>query len=119
MADNRTMAQLLEAPTEGYEDAIVVPEITVDNFKLKYGLLTLPEGIPDKMCDVPLCENTTSLNALNEHSETIVDYNDDSTSSDDDSYENIDYVDASPPDVEIVSLEVVEIVDPEVGQGDL
>ncbi|GJT34094.1 hypothetical protein Tco_0924513 [Tanacetum coccineum] len=28
MADNRTMAQLLEAPTEGYEDAIVIPEIT-------------------------------------------------------------------------------------------
>ncbi|GJV79905.1 hypothetical protein Tco_1515775 [Tanacetum coccineum] len=27
-----------------------------------------------------------------------------------------DYVDASPPDVEIVSLEVVEIVDPEVGR---
>ncbi|GKA98933.1 hypothetical protein Tco_0826870 [Tanacetum coccineum] len=26
------------------------------------------EGIPDKMCDVPLCENTTPLNALNEHS---------------------------------------------------
>nr|GEX71621.1 hypothetical protein [Tanacetum cinerariifolium] len=28
MADNRTMAQLLQAPTEGYEDAIVIPEIT-------------------------------------------------------------------------------------------
>ncbi|GJZ45436.1 hypothetical protein Tco_0593032, partial [Tanacetum coccineum] len=26
MADNRTMAQLLEAPTEGYEDAIVILE---------------------------------------------------------------------------------------------
>ncbi|GKG44922.1 hypothetical protein Tco_0495000, partial [Tanacetum coccineum] len=51
-----------------------------------------------------------------EHSETIIDYNDDSTSSDDDSPygENIDYVDASSPDVEIVSLEMVEIVDPEV-----
>ncbi|GJY55824.1 hypothetical protein Tco_0454939 [Tanacetum coccineum] len=73
------------------------------------------EGIPDKMCDVPLCENTTPPNALNEHSEIVVDYNDDSTSSDDDSYENIEYVDASPPDVEIVSLEVVEIVIPEVG----
>ncbi|GKC87346.1 reverse transcriptase domain-containing protein [Tanacetum coccineum] len=36
MADNRTMAQLLEAPTEGYEDAIVVPEITADNFELKH-----------------------------------------------------------------------------------
>ncbi|GJY68316.1 hypothetical protein Tco_0471298 [Tanacetum coccineum] len=31
---------------------------------------------------------------------------------------DIDYVDASPPDVEIVSLEVVEIVDPEVGRID-
>ncbi|GJX81679.1 hypothetical protein Tco_0331160 [Tanacetum coccineum] len=41
MDDNRTMVQLLEAPTEGYEDAIVVPEITTDNFELKHGLLTL------------------------------------------------------------------------------
>ncbi|GJR94320.1 reverse transcriptase domain-containing protein [Tanacetum coccineum] len=30
------MAQLLEAPTVGYEDAIVVPEITADNFELKH-----------------------------------------------------------------------------------
>nr|GEZ70743.1 reverse transcriptase domain-containing protein [Tanacetum cinerariifolium] len=41
MADQRTMAQLLQAPTGGYEDAIVVPAITVDNFELKHGLLTL------------------------------------------------------------------------------
>ncbi|GJY07522.1 reverse transcriptase domain-containing protein [Tanacetum coccineum] len=65
-----------------------------------------PEGIPDSMCDVPLCNNPTSLEAFKEHSETIIDSNDDSTSSDDDSPygENIDYVDASPPDVEIVSF---------------
>ncbi|GKF60241.1 hypothetical protein Tco_0177027, partial [Tanacetum coccineum] len=36
MVDNRTMAQLLQAPTEGYEDAIVVPAITADNFELKH-----------------------------------------------------------------------------------
>ncbi|GJR45955.1 reverse transcriptase domain-containing protein [Tanacetum coccineum] len=36
MADNRTMAQLLQAPTEGYEDAIVIPEINA-NFELKHG----------------------------------------------------------------------------------
>ncbi|GJY52961.1 reverse transcriptase domain-containing protein [Tanacetum coccineum] len=41
MADNRTMAQLLEAPTEGYEDAIVIPEITANNFEIKHGLLNL------------------------------------------------------------------------------
>ncbi|GJZ17083.1 reverse transcriptase domain-containing protein [Tanacetum coccineum] len=40
MDDTRTMAQLLEAPTVGYEDAIVVLEITADNFELKHSLLT-------------------------------------------------------------------------------
>ncbi|GJZ50476.1 reverse transcriptase domain-containing protein [Tanacetum coccineum] len=44
MADQRTMAQLLQAPTEGYEDAIIVPAITADNFKLKHGLLTLVQN---------------------------------------------------------------------------
>ncbi|GJU93434.1 hypothetical protein Tco_1318190 [Tanacetum coccineum] len=39
MADNRTMAELLQASTEGYEDAIVVPAITADNFELKHGLI--------------------------------------------------------------------------------
>ncbi|GJX96964.1 reverse transcriptase domain-containing protein [Tanacetum coccineum] len=36
MVDNRTMAQLLDVPTEGYEDSIIVPEITADNFELKH-----------------------------------------------------------------------------------
>nr|GEW16614.1 hypothetical protein [Tanacetum cinerariifolium] len=36
MVDQRTMAQLLQTPTEGYEDAIVVPAITADNFELKH-----------------------------------------------------------------------------------
>ncbi|GJS79376.1 hypothetical protein Tco_0729257 [Tanacetum coccineum] len=38
------MAQLLEAPTEGYEDAIVVPEITANNFEIKHGLLNLVQN---------------------------------------------------------------------------
>nr|GEV63402.1 reverse transcriptase domain-containing protein [Tanacetum cinerariifolium] len=36
MANNRTMAQLLQAPTVGYEDAIVIPEITATKFELKH-----------------------------------------------------------------------------------
>ncbi|GJT42740.1 reverse transcriptase domain-containing protein [Tanacetum coccineum] len=44
MDNTRTMAQLLEAPTVGYEDAIVVPEIIADNFELKHGLLTLVQN---------------------------------------------------------------------------
>nr|GEU61881.1 DNA-directed DNA polymerase [Tanacetum cinerariifolium] len=41
MADTRTMSELLQAPTEGYEDAIVIPAILVENFELKVGLLSL------------------------------------------------------------------------------
>nr|GEY26495.1 reverse transcriptase domain-containing protein [Tanacetum cinerariifolium] len=41
MADNRTMTEFLHAPTEGYEDAIVIPEIAANNFELKHGLINL------------------------------------------------------------------------------
>ncbi|GJQ92642.1 hypothetical protein Tco_0003781 [Tanacetum coccineum] len=43
MADQRTMAELLQAPTEGYGDAIVIPAILAENFELKHGLLNLFE----------------------------------------------------------------------------
>nr|GEU97668.1 RNA-directed DNA polymerase, eukaryota, reverse transcriptase zinc-binding domain protein [Tanacetum cinerariifolium] len=39
MADNRTMAQLLQAPTVGYEDANFIPEIAATNFELKHGVM--------------------------------------------------------------------------------
>ncbi|GJT35227.1 hypothetical protein Tco_0925646 [Tanacetum coccineum] len=76
------------------------------------------EGIPENVCDMPLCNNPTPLEAFKEHSEIVVDFNDDSTSSDDGSPygEDIEYVDASPPDSELVSLEVVENVTPEDGE---
>nr|GEZ43132.1 hypothetical protein [Tanacetum cinerariifolium] len=36
MADQRTMAELLRAPTEGYAEAIVVPSILAEQFELKH-----------------------------------------------------------------------------------
>nr|GEU75727.1 reverse transcriptase domain-containing protein [Tanacetum cinerariifolium] len=44
MANNRTMAEFLQAPTEGYEDAIVIPEIAANNFELKHGLINLVQN---------------------------------------------------------------------------
>nr|GEW39670.1 reverse transcriptase domain-containing protein [Tanacetum cinerariifolium] len=44
MADNRTMAQILQAPIEGYEDAIVVPPINANNFELKQTLINLVQS---------------------------------------------------------------------------
>ncbi|GJR70234.1 reverse transcriptase domain-containing protein [Tanacetum coccineum] len=44
MADNCTMAQMLQAPIEGYEDAIVVPPINANNFELKQPLINLVQS---------------------------------------------------------------------------
>nr|GEX99507.1 reverse transcriptase domain-containing protein [Tanacetum cinerariifolium] len=44
MADNQTMAQLLQAPTVGYDYAIVIPEIAATNFELKHGLINLVQN---------------------------------------------------------------------------
>ncbi|GJR86664.1 hypothetical protein Tco_0210675 [Tanacetum coccineum] len=38
MADIRTMAELFQAPTEGYGDAIVIPAILAENFELKHAV---------------------------------------------------------------------------------
>ncbi|GJZ03890.1 hypothetical protein Tco_0537165 [Tanacetum coccineum] len=68
------------------------------------------EGIPENMCDVPFHDNSPPLDISKDQFEEFSDSNDDSTSIDDDSFsiDDIDYVDASPPESELVSLEVIE-----------
>nr|GFA11904.1 reverse transcriptase domain-containing protein [Tanacetum cinerariifolium]GFA59798.1 reverse transcriptase domain-containing protein [Tanacetum cinerariifolium] len=46
MVDNRTMEELLQAPTEGYGEAIVIPKINADHFEIKTNLLQLIQGNP-------------------------------------------------------------------------
>nr|GFB08632.1 hypothetical protein [Tanacetum cinerariifolium] len=63
------------------------------------------------MCDVHLVNNSTPIEAK-DHFEIVINSNDDISSSDDDSLykENIEYVEASPRDSELVSLEAAEFV---------
>ncbi|GJX92215.1 hypothetical protein Tco_0345541 [Tanacetum coccineum] len=42
----RTMEELLRAPTEGYGEAIVLPEINADHFEIKMNLLQLVQANP-------------------------------------------------------------------------
>ncbi|GJS34363.1 hypothetical protein Tco_0532745 [Tanacetum coccineum] len=74
------------------------------------------EGILDNMCDVPFRDNSSPLDISKDQFEGFSDSNDDYSSSDDDSLysKDINYVDASPPDSDLASLEVVEIVIPKV-----
>nr|GEY46502.1 reverse transcriptase domain-containing protein [Tanacetum cinerariifolium] len=41
MADQRTMAELLRAPTKGYVEEIVVPSILAEQFELKHNLINM------------------------------------------------------------------------------
>nr|GFB38505.1 hypothetical protein [Tanacetum cinerariifolium] len=75
------------------------------------------EGIPDHICDVPSIDNFPPLDISKDQIEDFSESNEEFSSTDDDSFsfDNIDYVEASPPYFELVSLEVMEIVILEVG----
>nr|GFC56945.1 hypothetical protein [Tanacetum cinerariifolium] len=75
------------------------------------------EGIPEHVRDVPFHDNSPPLNVSKDTIEDLSESNEEFSSTDDDSFsfDKIDYVEASPPDSELVSSEVMEIVTPEVG----
>nr|GEU38855.1 hypothetical protein [Tanacetum cinerariifolium] len=80
-------------------------------------ILSESEGIPEHMCDVPFHDNSPPLGVLKDQFENFSDSNDEFSSIDDDSFsiDNIDYVEASPLDSELVSSEVREIAILKVG----
>nr|GFC53117.1 hypothetical protein [Tanacetum cinerariifolium] len=69
------------------------------------------------MRDVPFHDNSSPLDVSKDQFEDFSDSNDEFSLIDDDSFsiDNIDYVEASPLDSELVSSEVIEIVIPKVG----
>nr|GEU43848.1 hypothetical protein [Tanacetum cinerariifolium] len=106
----------------GDEHLDTIPATESDQF-IKSGvenLIPIPsesEGIPEHMCDVPSHDNSLPLDVSKDRFEDFYDSNEEFSSTDDDSFsfDKIDYVEASPPDSELVSSEVMEIVIPEVG----
>ncbi|GJY91388.1 uncharacterized mitochondrial protein-like protein [Tanacetum coccineum] len=97
---------LIEEP----DNSLSMGDEHIDTIPSVENLVPIPsefKGIFDDTCDMPVCENPSTFDALNDHSEILSDSNNDGTSSDDDSYENIEYVEASPFTLETVSLEEV------------
>ncbi|GKA02695.1 hypothetical protein Tco_0675476 [Tanacetum coccineum] len=50
------------------------------------------EGISDDTCDVPVCDDSSTFDALNDNSEILSNSNNDDTSSDDDDFEDVEFV---------------------------
>nr|GEX20752.1 hypothetical protein [Tanacetum cinerariifolium] len=99
-----------------------IPTMKSDEF-IKSGvenLIPIPsesEGIPKHMCDVHSYDNSPPLDVSTDQFEDFSESNEEFSSIDDDSFsiDNIDYVEASHLDSELVSSEVIEIVILEVG----
>nr|GEV63554.1 retrovirus-related Pol polyprotein from transposon TNT 1-94 [Tanacetum cinerariifolium] len=106
----------------GDEHLDTIPATESDEF-IKSGVETLipipskSEGIPEHVCDVPSLDNSLPLDVSKDTIEDLSESNEEFSSTDDDSFslDDIDYVEASPPDPELVSLKVMEIVIPKVG----
>ncbi|GKC03338.1 hypothetical protein Tco_0994948 [Tanacetum coccineum] len=103
-------------------------DLLIEEFAGELALIApIPPGIVeadlDPKGDIRFIENLMYDNSfprpsetLKDDSETVIDSNNDYSSSDDDSYEDIDYVDASPPNSELVSLEDVKDFHTEDGE---
>nr|GEY88576.1 hypothetical protein [Tanacetum cinerariifolium] len=106
----------------GDEHLDTIPATESDEF-IKTGvenLIPIPsesEGIPEHMCDVPSHDNSPPLDVSKDQIEDFSESNKEFSSIDDDSFsiDDIDYVEASPSDSELVSSKVMEIVISEVG----
>nr|GEV35482.1 hypothetical protein [Tanacetum cinerariifolium] len=96
----------------GDEHLDTIPATKPDEF-IKSGvenLIQIPsesEGIPEHMCDVPSHENSPPLDVSKDQFEDFSESNKEFSSTDDNSFsfDKIDYVEASPPDSELVSSE--------------
>nr|GEV77771.1 hypothetical protein [Tanacetum cinerariifolium] len=101
----------------GDEYLDTIPATESDEF-IKSGVETLipilseSEGIPEHVCDVPFHDNSPPLDVSKDQIEDFSESNKEFSSIDDDSFfiDNIDYAEVSPPDSELVSSEVMEIV---------
>nr|GEY50638.1 reverse transcriptase domain-containing protein [Tanacetum cinerariifolium] len=104
----------------GDEHLDIIPAMESDEF-IKSGVETLipipseSEGIPKRVCDVPSHDNSSPLDVSKDQIEDLSESNEEFSSINDDSFsvDDVDYVEASPPDSELVSSEVMEIVIPE------
>ncbi|GJU34746.1 hypothetical protein Tco_1183100 [Tanacetum coccineum] len=67
------------------------------------------EGISDDTCDEPVCDDSSTFDALNDNSEILSDSNNDGTSSDDDDFEDVEYEEVNDVDQEEKEFDLEDI----------
>nr|GFA79711.1 hypothetical protein [Tanacetum cinerariifolium] len=96
----------------GYDHLSITPEMKSDEVTESNAKNLLPilseckVTLEDKReCDELICQNSSTVDVCDNPSEILFNSNNDDLSSDDESFEDIEYVDASVPDPAIASVE--------------
>ncbi|GKB80738.1 hypothetical protein Tco_0947633, partial [Tanacetum coccineum] len=84
-----------DLPIEEPDNSLSMGDEHLDTIPSVENLVPIPsefKGISEDTCDVPVCEDPSIFDALSDHSEILSDSNNDGTSSDDDDFEDIEYI---------------------------
>ncbi|GJY72584.1 hypothetical protein Tco_0476287 [Tanacetum coccineum] len=85
-------------PIEDLDNSLSMGDEHLDTIPSIEDLVPIPsefEGISNDTCDVPVYEDPSTLDALNDNSEILSDSNNDGTLSDDDDFEDVEYEETS------------------------
>ncbi|GKA54332.1 hypothetical protein Tco_0753281 [Tanacetum coccineum] len=84
-----------DLPIEEPDNSLSMGDEHLDTISSVEILVPIPsefKGISDDTCDVPVRDDSSTFDALNDNSEILSNSNDDDTSSDDDDFEDVEYV---------------------------
>ncbi|GKF13046.1 hypothetical protein Tco_0050972, partial [Tanacetum coccineum] len=84
-----------DEPSEEPDNSLSMGDEHLDTISSVEILVPIPsefEGISDDTCDEPVCDDSSTFDALNDNSEILSNSNNDDTSSDDDDFEDVEYV---------------------------
>ncbi|GKD62581.1 hypothetical protein Tco_1300090 [Tanacetum coccineum] len=84
-----------DEPIEEPDNSLSMGDEHLDTIPSVENLVPIPsefEGISDDTCDEPVCDDSSTFDALNDNSEILSNSNDDDTSSDDENFEDVEYV---------------------------
>ncbi|GJY98929.1 hypothetical protein Tco_0516359 [Tanacetum coccineum] len=84
-----------DEPIEEPDNSLSMGDEHLDTISSVEILVPIPsefEGISDDTCDVPVRDDSSTFDALNDNSEILSNSNNDDTSSDDDDFEDVEYV---------------------------
>ncbi|GJT76733.1 hypothetical protein Tco_1043458 [Tanacetum coccineum] len=102
-----------DLPIEEPDNSLSMGDEHLDTIPSVENLVPIPsefEGISDDTCDVPVRDDSSTFDVLNDHSEILSDSNNDGTSSDDDDYEDVEYEEVNDVDQEEKEFDLDDIL---------